>query len=399
MSKHRIESLSIGRGVAGAIVLALLLALSLPSATYGAGTRCADSAARATSDAGTHAGGQRNAYRAAVLQVAEAYHVPGVVAGVWVPGQEPWRIAHGLGDVDSGAPIRFNDRFAIRSVTKSYTVTLILQLVRSKAISLEDPIEKWVPGIPNGNEITLANLAAMESGVKNYSDVEAFLSALQEDFGRPWTPDELLAFALPFSPVFAPAAEYEYSNTNTILLGMVVEKVTGKAIAEAYRQGIFDPLGLRETSYPNSTDIPTPHPTPYIVDPATGEATECPVVNLSAFGASGGMVTTLKELHKWGKALGTGKLIGRRLHKKRLRHSRPATSGPEYDRYGIGIGELKGWWGHTGDGLGYQAATLYDPTTGSVISVALNSSQGVNVAEEVFKALADVVHPPEQRTR
>jgi D-alanyl-D-alanine carboxypeptidase len=322
----------------------------------------------------------------------EEFHIPGVVAGVWVPGEKAWETAQGVGDVRSSRPIALNDHFPIRSVTKSFTVTLILQLVHQGEISLDDPIEQYVPGIPNGNEITLAQLAAMESGVKNYTDVDAFLSALAADFGRPWTPLEIIDLALPESPVFAPGAEYDYSNTNTILLGMVVEMVTGEPIVETYRKNIFEPLGLTKTSYPNGTNIPDPYPTPYEVDPMTGDLKELPIVNLSAFGAAGGMVSTLEDLHKWGEALGTGQLIGPCLQQTRLWHSRPATHGPEYDRYGLGIGNLKGWWGHTGEGLGYQAATFYDPRIGAVISVAVNSSQPVNVATQVFKALADVVH-------
>ena len=398
MFRHWIGSLSLTRWLVGVMkrifLFGFILFLSLPAVANAMRIDCAGSTAGATPDASLFSGSARgDAYREALLRVMEEFHIPGVIAGVWIPGKKPWKIAQGLGDVESGAPIGINDYFPIRSVTKSFTVTLILQLVRSKAISLDDPIGKYVSGIPNGNEITLADLAAMESGVKSYSDVGAFLSALTEDFSRSWTPEELVALALPESPVFAPGAEYDYSNTNCILLGMVVEKVTQEPIAETYRKRIFKPLGLRGTSYPNNTNIPTPHPTPYVVDSDTGELTELAVVNLSAFGASGGIVSTLEDLRRWGKALGNGTLIGSRLQKTRLQHSRPATSGPEYDRYGLGIGELKGWWGHTGEGLGYQAATFYDPKTHGVISVLVNSSQGVNVATEVFKALADVVHP------
>ena len=336
---------------------------------------------------------RRAAYLEAVQRVKDTFRIPGVVAGVWVPGEKAWKTAQGLGDVTSGRPISLNDRFPIRSTTKSFTVTLILQLVRRGEIFLDDPIEQYVPGIPNGNEITLTQLAAMESGVKSYSDVDAFQQALMADFGKPWTPQELVDLSLPDSPVFAPGAEYDYSNTNTILLGMVVEKVTGEPIAQTYLKRILKPLGMTKTSYPNDTNIPDPHPIPYDVNPVTGDLTEFPVVNLSAFGAAGGMVSTLDDLHKWGKALGTGRLIGSCLQQMRLWHSRPVTHGPEYDRYALGIGKLKGWWGHTGEGLGYQAATFYDPRTGAVISVAVNSSQSVNVATEVFKALAGVVHP------
>jgi D-alanyl-D-alanine carboxypeptidase len=108
--------------------------------------------------------GWRADYLKAVQRVMEEFHIPGVVAGVWGPEERAWKIARGVGDVRSGRPIALDDHFPIRSVTKSFTVTLILQLVRQGIISLDDPIEQYVPGIPSGNEITLAHLAAMESG-------------------------------------------------------------------------------------------------------------------------------------------------------------------------------------------------------------------------------------------
>lgn len=376
-------------------LVGLLLFLVLPAAVGAAEGDCDGGVPGADEDACLPSeSARRDAYREAALRVKETFHLPGLVAGVWVPEKKPWKIAVGYADVASGTPMSLDHRFPIRSATKSFTVTLILRLARKGAVSLDDPIGTYVPEIPNGEAITLAHLAAMESGVNSYEKIEGFMSAVQEDPGRYWTPWSLVELSLTEEPIFAPGAQYDYSNTNCILLGMVVEKVTGKSLADRYRKWIFEPLGLHGTSYPDSADIPAPHPTPYTVDPETGEPTECPIVNLSAFGASGGMVSTLGDLHRWGKALGKGTLIGPRLQKVRLNHSRPATSGPEYDRYGLGIGELKGWWGHTGEGLGYQAATFYDPKTGAVISVLLNSSQPANVAVEVFKALADVVHPP-----
>ena len=374
-----------------------MLALGLPAAAGATEAQGGGHSTEATLKAGMSSeSARREAYRQAVLRVKNQFHVPGVVAGVWTPGKRPWKIAEGSGDVASGTPIHIGDRFPIRSVTKSYTVTLLLQLVRSKAVSLDDPIGKYVPDLGAVSGVTLAQLAAMESGIKSYSDIPEFLSGLEHP-ERPWTPRQLVDLALPYGLLWPPGSQYDYSNTNCILLGMVVESITQVPIADTCRGWLFTPLGLKKTSYPNNTEIPDPHPTPYLVDAATGELEECPVVNLSAFGAAGGMVTTLEELHKWGKALGDGRLIGSRLQKIRMEHSRPATSGPEYDRYGLGMGQLKRWWGHTGEGLGYQACTFYDPKTGGVICVLLNSSQPrVNVATEVFKALADVVHPPGQ---
>lgn len=372
-----------GRTLLAACLVALGLGLAAGERTEGARSESA----------------RREAYRQAVLAVKADYKIPGVVAGVWVPGMKAWTLAEGYADVASGRPISLADHFPIRSVTKSFTVTLILKLARAEALSLDDPIGKFVPGIPNGDRITLANLAGMESGVKNYTETAEFLTALQADPAKQWAPREIVDLTLPYSPVFEPGAEYDYSNTNTILLGMVVEEVTQRPIAEQYRKGIFKPLGLRQTSYPNGMTLPAPCATPYLVDRATGRVDECPMVNLSCFGSAGGMVTTLGNLHRYGRALGDGRLVGKSLQATRLAHSRAVTSGPEYDRYGLGIGELKGWWGHTGEGIGFQAATFYDPRTGAVIAVLLNSSQSTNVATEVFKALAGVFYPEQKGNR
>jgi len=336
-------------------------------------------------------------YREAVLEVMSRYHIPGAVAGVWVPRQEPWKIAQGFADVQTRRPIGLDDYFPIRSVTKSFTVTVLLQLVRDGAASLDDTIDKYVAGIPNGNRITLAQLAGMESGVKDYSQVPAFQKEFGENLGRAWTPEELLAYAVSMSPVFDPGAQYDYSNSNTVLLGLAIEKITQSPLAEAYRTRIFEPLLLVHTSYPTVTQLPDPHPTPYSVDITTGAVEEQPLINPTALGASGAMVSTLDDLATWGDALGSGRLLTPELQMLRMTRSRPATNGPEYDLYGLGIGSLQGWWGHTGSGIGFQAATFRDPKTGTTIAVLVNATpmptlgRELNFAQEIFAALAKVV--------
>jgi CubicO group peptidase (beta-lactamase class C family) len=174
-------------------------------------------------------------YREAVLEVMSRYHIPGAVAGVWVPGRASWKIAQGDADVQTRRPIGLNDYFPIRSVTKSFTVTVLLQLVRDGTASLDDTIHNYVPGIPNGDRITLAQLAGMASGVKDYSQVPAFQKEFGEDLGRAWTPEELIAYAVSMSPVFDPGAQYDYSNSNTVLLGLVIEKITQSPLVEGCR--------------------------------------------------------------------------------------------------------------------------------------------------------------------
>jgi D-alanyl-D-alanine carboxypeptidase len=233
----------------------------------------------------------------------------------------------------------------------------------------------------------------MTAGLVDYSQVPAFQKEFLNDLGQQWTPDQLIGFGISQKPLFAPGTAFGYSNTNTLLLGKVIEKVTGQSIADNYQQRILGPLSLASTTYPNNTDIPNPHPAPFQLNPQTGQFEQLPVVNLSALGAAGGLVSTLDDLHRWGQALGSGELIGADLQKRREADTMPADH-PKYDRYGLGIGQLDGWWGHTGEGLGYQAAVFRRPSDGAVIVVLLNSTQETNVATAIFQSLAAALPAP-----
>ena len=335
-------------------------------------------------------------YRTAVDRVVRQYRLPGALAAVRYPGDPPWAVALGAADLARGTPMAFADHGSIRSVTKSFTVTVILQLARERALSLSDPIGRWVPGIPNGNAIALADLAGMQSGIAEYTDNPQFRAVFGADPAHAFTEQELVDYALPGSPRFAPGAAYQYSNTNTVLLGMVAAQVGGVPLGEALRARIFAPLGLAQTTYPGEVALPLPHATPYEVDPATGAAEALPLISPTSLAGAGAMVSVLDDLAAWALALGDGRLVGPDLQRERIERSRAATSGPVYDRYGLGIGIRLGWWGHHGSGVGWQAAAFYDPRTGATIAALVNASPSaghgeLNFAQQLFEALADVV--------
>lgn len=335
-------------------------------------------------------------YETAVRRVLAQYRAPNALASVRVPGDAEWKRAFGFADIATGTPLGFADHFSIRSVTKAYTCTLLLQLVRERAISLDDRLDRFVPGIPNGDVIDLADLAGMQSGLVDYSATPAFAQALGKDLSRSFTEQELVDYAIPGSPKFAPGAAYDYCNTNTVLLGMVVEKVSGRPLAQVISERILVPLGLTQTSYPYVLALPEPHPTPYEIDVETGAAEALPLLSPTGLAGAGAMVSTLDDMQVFGRALGDGRLVGEALQFERITRSRAVTNGPEYDSYGLGIGILDGWWGHTGSGFGFQAATFYDPHTQGTIAVLVNSTprgggEFLNVAEQVFVALAEVV--------
>ena len=166
-------------------------------------------------------------------------------------------------------------------------------------------------------DVQPADLAGMQSGVFDYSGTSEFLAILEKDLSHAFTDAQLVGYAIPYSPRFAPGAQYDYSNTNTVLLGMIVEKVTGQTLAQALAQRILHPLGLHETSYPQSVPLPPPDPTPYEVAFATGAAERLPLVKPTVFSAAGAMVSTLDDMQAWAAALGDGRLIGAELQSDR----------------------------------------------------------------------------------
>lgn len=170
------------------------------------------------------------------------YGVPGAAAGVWIPGEGSWTTAAGLADIEAEVPVTTEMTWPIRSNTKSYTVTLLLQLADDGALSLDDTLDEYVDGVTNGDEITLLQLANMSSGNADYVN-EAFIVEFSKDPSRVFTLDELNSGVLGQPARFAPGAEHVYTNANTNLIGAVIEKVTGREYAEVLQERILAPWG------------------------------------------------------------------------------------------------------------------------------------------------------------
>ena len=323
-------------------------------------------------DSGTR---QRGEVEDALASTMERYGVPGAVVAICREGDEPWVVARGdatlAADGEEALPMDADMEWGIRSVTKSFTVTLLLQLVAEGKASLDDTLDTWVDGIPNGDRITLRQLAAMTSGVPDYT-TQAFIEDFVADPGRDFTTDELIDYARAGEPMFEPGAGHVYANSATLLIGEMVEQVTGQTFAEALQQRILDPLDLQRTRYPTSaTDWAGPHPTGY----QTGDdgSWEPQPDNFTVFGPAGAMTSTATDLCRWGRVLSSGELIGDGLQAERVAGT-PLDEGPEYDDYGLGIGTLNGWTGHTGEGFGMTALVMTDPTLSTTAVILMNAS-------------------------
>lgn len=345
----------------------------------------------------------------------KANAIPGVVVLIKSPRQGDWSHTFGTAEIGKQVPMSLDDYFRIGSNTKTMTSTVILQLVEEGKLALNDPISKFRPDVPNGQDITIAELSEMRSGLYSYSFDPAFNATLDHDPGKAWTPDELLSIAFSHPADFPPGQRYEYSNTNIVLLGTVIEKLTGMSASEAFQKRIFEPLGLKRSSLPANTDasIPAPHAQGYqfgtnvaTIDsyavpaaqlPAALDGTLKPInetnANPSWAWTAGGAISTPADLAVYVKALVNGGLLDKKTQKLRFDSIQPVVPGQtDGVGYGLGIAQFApGILGHDGQLPGYSSFMVYNIHTGDTIIIASNLSaspvDGENAAVLVAKTV------------
>jgi D-alanyl-D-alanine carboxypeptidase len=320
----------------------------------------------------------QDALNAALEQSFSESGAPGVVAAVQTP-EDTWVGTLGVADLSSEEPMLADMHQRIGSVNKTFTVSLLLQAAAEELLSLDDTIEQYVEDVPNGDEITLRQMANMTSGIASYTFNEQWQEALFSDPQRIWRPEELVQFGIADSPAFDPGTEFQYSNTNTVLLGLVLEQVSGKPIGDLYREGIIEPLGLRGTSFPNAADssLPDPHPQGYTLQGQDdGEPLNATYWNPSWGWTAGAMISTVEDLLVYGRALGTGEgLLPPEQQAERLNSflSDDVPPNSAERAYGLGLGHEYGWLGHTGELPGFNTAVYYHPELDATVVVEVNS--------------------------
>ncbi|ABK04026.1 Serine-type D-Ala-D-Ala carboxypeptidase [Arthrobacter sp. FB24] len=327
-------------------------------------------------------------------ETARELRVPGAVMLLRTPGGTA-TYTYGVRSVGGDDPVTPADHVRIGSITKTWTTTVILQLVQEKKIKLDDPVAAYRPDVPDGANITIEQLLTMRSGLYNYTEDLEVNKVLDTDPGKVWTTDELLAAAFRHPPYFAPGEGFHYSNTNTVLLGLIAEALDGKPLSSAFRDRLFTPLGLSGSVFPDqaSNAIPEPHPQGYMYgnnvltldDPAlpedmqkaAAEGTLKPVdqtaMNASWAWSAGSGISTAADLATWAEALGGGKVLGPELQKLRLDSPRPVKADdPGGALYGLGIAKFGQLFGHTGELPGFNSFAGHDPANKVTLVVWTN---------------------------
>jgi D-alanyl-D-alanine carboxypeptidase len=326
---------------------------------------------------------------AAIGQAMKDASVPGAIIGIWGPDGQYVR-AMGVADKATGAPMKTDFYSRIGSVTKTFTVTGVLQLADQGKMALDDPIGRYIDGVPQGDKITIRMLARMQSGLANYSASPAF----QKAFGprSTFTPQQLLGFAFAEPAVFAPGQGFQYSNTNTVLLGLVVEKLSGQTLPDYIRDHILTPLGLTHTSFPATNAFPDPHAQGYTRATPDDSVVTATDWDPSWGGAAGAMISNLEDMRGWAAALATGKLLTPGMQAQRLQ----TVGSPGQDGYGLGIFNLGGWIGHNGSLPGYQTVTVYLPEKQTTLVILTNTDieyQGSAPSTTLATAITKIVSP------
>lgn len=265
----------------------------------------------------------------------------------------------GVGNLATGAKVPVDGQVRIGSNTKAFTAVVVLQLVGEGKVGLDVPVDTYLPGLVRGDgidgrRITVRELLQHTSGLPDYVD-DIDDGAL---WGRYFEPRDLVDIALRHRADFAPGAEFGYSSTNYVLAGLIVQKVTGRPLAEEINRRIIDRIGLRHTYFPAPGDrsIREPHPEGYLEEPAGSPLREFTEMDPSAGWAAGQMISTNSDLDEFFIALLGGRLLPA-AQLAQMRTTVPMGVGDV--RYGLGIisrplscGGV--YWGHGGDIPGFE---------------------------------------------
>ncbi|MGW4866752.1 serine hydrolase domain-containing protein [Streptomyces chartreusis] len=321
------------------------------------------------------AGTGHEATRKAAEAAVEA-GVPGVTVTAR-DGHGTWSATAGVGNLTTGKPRSADDRYRVGSITKTFVATVLLQLEAEGRLSLDDSVDKWLPGLVRGNghdgrQITLRQLLNHTSGIFNYTADEGFGRTyfLKDGFFEhrydTKKPAELVALAMTHAPDFAPGTSWNYSNTNYVLAGMVIEKATGRPYGAEVRDRIIKPLHLTGTSVPGTrVTVPGPSSRAYskLAETATGPTYDVTRINPSIAYSAGEMISDSTDLGRFYAALLRGKLLPR----KQLAEMTTTVQVDERNGYGLGLmkSELSCGvtvWGHGGGihGSTSEAVTTKD---------------------------------------
>jgi D-alanyl-D-alanine carboxypeptidase len=319
-------------------------------------------------------------------ELRERSGVPGITAGIVLVDGTSIGLASGLADTVTREPMRPSSLLLQGSVGKTYVAAVALQLVQEGRLDLDAKVstylgdESWFAQVPNHADVTVRQLMNHTSGIVRYEFDERFIADLLAQPDRIWRPEEQIAYLFGSEPPFAAGAGWDYSDTNYLILGLIIERLTGETYYAELRRRVLEPLSLANTVPSDRRRIPG------LVQGYGGPENpfgpaEMLVDGVFAFNpqfewTGGGIASTAEDLARWGKALYEGRAFDATLLPVML-DGVPARLGPN-TRYGLGViiraTPLGESWGHSGFFPGYLTELAYFPEYRVAVAVQVNSS-------------------------
>jgi D-alanyl-D-alanine carboxypeptidase len=384
--QRRFEATSIAMACA-ALIVAGCSSTTSPSATSESTTTMTATGSPSTSSALRQI--DQAALQTIVEKATKEMLVPGAVVAIRTP-QGNHTVSVGTTELGKQRPPEMNTHFRIASNSKTMTAALVVLLAQDGKLKFADPVSAYIPEVPNGDNITVAELLKMRSGLYNYTNAPEFSAELDADLAKAWTPQEVLDIAFAHPPNDPPGTAYEYNNTNYALLGLIAEKAGGRPLREQLQERLFGPLGLQQTSLPAAAEaasMPTPYSHGYMYggsafamvdDPypadmkAAAKAGALQPVdytnqNSSYAHAAGGVISTAENVETWIRALVSGKVFNADFHKQWLESVQAEDPDkPDGQKYGYGISYQRfsptaAMYYHGGELPGFNSFMGYDP--------------------------------------
>lgn len=301
----------------------------------------------------------------------EQTHVPGVVALVVDHKRGiDWLYTAGYSDIPNKRPMDGHFTFRIGSNTKTFTGTVLLQLVDEGRLALNDALSTYFPTFPKADSITIAMLCNMTSGIFNYTDALSWQESLFTNPTKVWTPEESVEIGFSEGFYFSPGSDWFYSNTNTIILGMLIEKLTGNSLQAEIENRIIKPLGLNNTGFLTSgLTFPGTHGRGYYAGEYSGNDDYTEVFDISSFWAAGSAYSTPRELQTYVEALVQGGLLSDTLQQRRLNdliEVAPNTG------YGLCLLKRGSFYGHNGALPGFASSMYHSKEKNCTIIIYFN---------------------------
>lgn len=339
----------------------------------------------------------------------QEHDVIGITVAISSPQTSLIALASGMADPENDRAMQATDPMYVGSIAKSFVAATVLQLVQAGELSLEDRLSQWYPAYPFADEITIAQLLNMTSGTFDYfraTPDNPFLGMVMQDINRVWTPDEIIDVTTTLEPSAAPGDGYWYSNTNYLLLGRIIEVVTGNPLADELRQRFYEPLGLATTSMAGDEELPATLATGYVRDYAFLFGADAPKSTKamdyqglqSVFWAAGGLVSNGHDLVRWARAYYGGALWDQDHYTRMITPNGFVNDEGKSYGYAVEYYETVAGpaLGHPGSIPGYASLTLYIAEYDLAIAVLTNDNEHaeavlLHLVDELLYALLDTI--------